>query len=334
MAERATASTILVVSGAEDPTVDAVTDELKRRGTAVVRFDSSSFPIGAKLTARSDDGPWRARISGEDFDVSLDDVRCIWLCHPELFRFHPDMTSAERDFANREAQMALGGLLRGLDCVWVNHPERVVTAEYKSLQLKLAAEAGLKVPRSLMTNDPDSVADFFDECQGRVVYKTLSGGALAGEGAMPLSVYTSVVERDHLRLTGALSATPCLFQEYVQKQAELRLTVIGDEVFPVQIESQHAPESAVDWRRGYAHLRYRVYRLPQETRERCLRLTRRLGLAFAAMDFVITPENEHVFLEVNPGGQWLWLESETGLPMTQAMADLLSGAALAGGDGR
>jgi len=324
MAERATASTILVVSGAEDPTVDAVTDELKRRGTAVVRFDSSSFPIGAKLTARSDDGPWRARISGEDVDVLLDDVRCVWLCRPGLFRFHPNMRSAERDFANREAQMALGGLLRGLDCVWVNHPERVVTAEYKSLQLKLAAEAGLKVPRSLMTNDPDSVADFFDECQGRVVYKTLSGGALAGEGAMPLSVYTSVVERDHLRLTGALSATPCLFQEYVQKQAELRLTVIGDEVFPVQIESQHAPESAVDWRRGYEHLRYGVYRLPRDVRERCLRLTRRLGLMFAAIDFAVTPEDEHVFLELNPSGQWAWLEFETGLPMTQAMADLLS----------
>jgi glutathione synthase/RimK-type ligase-like ATP-grasp enzyme len=326
--------TILFLSGPDDPAASAVTKELQRRGVAVVCFDSSSFPIGAKLTARSDDGVWRARICGEGIDLALDEVRCVWLCHPASFRFHPGMTSAERDFANREAEMALGGLLRGLDCLWVNHPEKVVAAEYKPLQLTVAAEVGLKVPRSLVTNDPDSVAEFFDECQGRVVYKPLSGGDLVGEDAMPLLVYTSVVERDHLRLTGALSAAPCLFQEHLTKQAELRCTVIGDEVFPVQIESQHAPESTVDWRRGYAHLRYRVYQLPRETREQCLRLTRQLGLVYAALDFVITPENELVFLEINPGGQWLWLESETGLPMTEAMADLLSGAVPAGANRR
>lgn len=326
--------TILVLSGPDDSAASAVTKELQRRGAAVACFDSSSFPIGAKLTARSEDGVWRARISGEDIDLALDDVTCVWLCHPAPFGFHVGMTPAERDFAKREAEMALGGLLRGLDCLWVNHPEKVVAAEYKPLQLTLAAQAGLKVPRSLVTNDPDSVADFFDQCQGRVVYKTLSGGDLLGADAMPLLVYTSVVKRDHLRLTGALSATPCLFQEHLPKQAELRCTVIGDEVFPVQIESQHAPESTVDWRRGYAHLRYRVYQLPRETREQCLRLTRQLGLVYAALDFVITPENEHVFLEINPGGQWLWLESETGLPMTEAIADLLAGAVPAGADRR
>jgi glutathione synthase/RimK-type ligase-like ATP-grasp enzyme len=300
----------------------------------VVSFDSSSFPVGTNLTARSDDGIWRSRICGEGIDLPIDEVKCIWLCHPAPFQFHPGMTSDERNFASREAEMALGGLLRTLDCLWVNHPEKVVAAEYKPLQLTQAAGVGLNVPRSLVTNDPESVAEFFDQCQGRVVYKTLSGGDLIGADAMPLLVYTSVVERDHLRLTGALSATPCLFQEHLPKQAELRCTVIGDEVFPVQIESQHAPESTVDWRRGYAHLRYRVYQLPRETREQCLRLTRQLGLVTAALDFVITPDNEHVFLEINPGGQWLWLESETGLPMTEAIADLLSGAVPTGADRR
>jgi ATP-grasp ribosomal peptide maturase len=323
------ALTILVLSGPDDPAASAVIEKLQRRGDEVARFDSSSFPIQTKLTARSDDGTWRVRIGGEKIDLALDDVRCVWLCHPAPFQFHPEMTPAERAFAGREAEMALGGLLRGLDCRWVNHPERVVAAEYKPLQLKIAAEVGFRVPRSLVTNDPDSVADFFEECQGRVVYKPLSGGDLTGPGAVPFLIYTSVVERDHLRLSGALSATPCLFQEHLPKLAELRCTVIGDEVFPVQIESQHAAESAVDWRRGYAHLRYRVYQLPRQTREQCLRLTRRLGLVYAALDFVITPENQHVFLEINPGGQWLWLESETDLPMTEAIAELLSEAASA-----
>jgi glutathione synthase/RimK-type ligase-like ATP-grasp enzyme len=147
------------------------------------------------------------------------------------------------------------------------------------------------------------------------------------EQAGPLSSYTTIVKRDHLRLAGAISATPCLFQEYVSKKTELRLVIIGSEIFPVQIFSQHVPESTVDRRRGYGRLRYRVYQLPRDVRERCLRLSDRLGLASATVDLVITPEDEYVFLGINPSGKWLWLETMTGLPMIRAMADLLSGEA-------
>jgi glutathione synthase/RimK-type ligase-like ATP-grasp enzyme len=315
---------ILVLSAPEDTTAERVRQELGRRGK-VLQFDPASFPLETKLTARSDVGAWQVHISGRDIELPFDDVTSVWVRRPGLFRFHPDLPPGERRFASREAQMAIGGLLRSLDCLWVNHPDRLGPAEFKPLQLKLAAEVGFEVPRSLITNDPDAVMSFFDDCDGRIIYKPLSGGDLpAPDDDTRLSVYTSVVERRHLQTIEAVSLAPCLFQEYVPKKSELRVTVIGGEVFPVQIESQHAPESAVDWRRGYEHLRYGVYRLPRDVRERCLRLTRRLGLMFAAIDFAVTPEDEHVFLDLNPSGQWAWLEFETGLPMTQAMADLLS----------
>lgn len=322
------ASAVLVLSGTGDTTTEAVAAELRRRGSPVICFDTASFPLESKLTAWSEGSGWRASISSSGIDLPLDDLRSVWFRRPSPFRFHPDMSPAERRFADHEAQMAWGGLLRSLDCLWVNHPDRAAAAQYKPLQLKSAAELGFKVPRSLITSDAEAALSFFDQCEGRVIYKPMSGIDLpTPEQAGPLSSYTTIVKRDHLRLAGAISATPCLFQEYVSKKTELRLVIIGSEIFPVQIFSQHVPESTVDRRRGYGRLRYRVYQLPRDVRERCLRLSDRLGLASATVDLVITPEDEYVFLGINPSGKWLWLETMTGLPMIRAMADLLSGEA-------
>jgi glutathione synthase/RimK-type ligase-like ATP-grasp enzyme len=325
-------STILVLSG-NDATTEAVTAELRRRGSPVICFDPASFPIEAKLTAWSDGQAWKADISSSGIDLSFDDIGSVWYRRPPVFRFHPDMNSEARHFADREAQVALGSLVRSLDCLWVNHPDKAKAAEYQLLQFRLSAEVGFKVPRSIITNDSGSALSFFDQCGGRVVYKPLSGTNLpTDEETGPLSVHTSIVQREHLlQLSAAVSATPCLFQEYIQKETELRLTIIGGEVFPVQIDSQHAPECVVDRRRGYEHLRYRVCQLPQDIREKCLQLAHRLGLLFATVDLAVTPESEYVFLGINPSGKWLWLESATGLPMTHAMADLLSGAVPADG---
>src|SRR5919197_3712022 len=155
---------VLVLSRPDDRTAAVVIDELARRKVRVVSFDPASFPTTAALTARSDGGAWRTEISGPDVLIPFDDIRSIWYRRPGSFQFHPDMTPVERRFANREAQMAVGGLLRTIECLWVNQPECMVSAEYKPLQLALAAKVGFTIPRTLVTNDPDSLKRFVEEC--------------------------------------------------------------------------------------------------------------------------------------------------------------------------
>jgi glutathione synthase/RimK-type ligase-like ATP-grasp enzyme len=315
---------VLILSDPRDAPAKVVQAGLSRYGISAVIFDPATFPSEAQLTARYCDGQWSTQIVGDGYELSLGDVISVWLRRPGMFRVNPNLTSGARRFAIQEAQIAIGGLLQTLDCLWVNRLERAVVAECKPLQLKYATAVGFEVPRSLITNDPDAAIAFFEECDGNVVYKPLSTSYLQTEpGGSALNIYTSIVEREHLELAGAISATACLFQEHVAKKTELRITLIGDEVFPVQIDSQHAPKSSVDWRRGYEHLRYRIYPLPRSVRSRCLELNKCLGLVFSTMDFIITPDDDLIFLEVNPSGEWAWLEVETGLPMTEAMTDLL-----------
>jgi glutathione synthase/RimK-type ligase-like ATP-grasp enzyme len=128
-----------------------------------------------------------------------------------------------------------------------------------------------------------------------------------------------------------LSACPAIYQRRIAKQHELRVTVVGDEIFACRIDSQAREESRVDWRAaGYTSLDHRACELDEAVADRCRALLRTLGLEIAGLDFIVTPEGETVFLEINAAGQWAWVEQETGLPIAAAIARRLAGAARGG----
>lgn len=107
----------------------------------------------------------------------------------------------------------------------------------------------------------------------------------------------------------------------------MRLTVVGDRFFPVAVHAS-SDEARTDWRSDYDSLTYEPVEIPDEIRFSVTSLLKQLGLSFGAFDFTITPEGEWVFLEINPNGQWGWIEERTGLPITSAMADLLTREAI------
>lgn len=109
------------------------------------------------------------------------------------------------------------------------------------------------------------------------------------------------------------------------KKVELRITVVGDHVFPAAISYAHAERAAVDWRTAYQDLRYGIHQLPQGIHYKCLALVHKLGLSFAAFDMIVTPDDRYVFLELNPNGQWQWIERATGFLINEMLVDLLVG---------
>ncbi len=124
--------------------------------------------------------------------------------------------------------------------------------------------------------------------------------------------------------TSALRSCPVIVQEQIPWRVELRVTVVGDQIFACEIHSQISNHARLDWRRydtgATPHL---VHELPGEIADRCVALTHRLGLRYGAVDLILTPDGRYVFLEINPNGQWLWIENLTGLPISQAVCDLL-----------
>jgi ATP-grasp ribosomal peptide maturase len=311
-------STVLVLTERLDPTADLVVTELAKRGVPVFRIDTAEFPLSLAVTARLVAGTaWTTQLRSKLRSVDLDDVCGAYYRRPSAFEF-PPMADTDRRWAELEARIGLGGLLATLPN-WLNHPSRIGYAEYKPVQLAAAAVAGLGVPRTLITNDPDAAARFAAET-GPVIYKPFSS-PIERDGRR-MFVYTSPVGDGDLA-DDAIRHTAHLFQEQLEKAYEVRLTVVDDQFFPARLTATSAA-GQIDWRSDYDAIEYAVASPPDHVRVGVCELLQSLGLRFAAIDFVVTPAGEWYFLDLNPNGQWAWIEQETGLPICAAIADALT----------
>ena len=221
----------------------------------------------------------------------------------------------DAEWVLREAVAGLRGLLAVLP--WLNHPDDIRAADHKPAQLATAAQVGLTVPPTLITNEPGE-ARAFAEAYGPVIYKPLTSGVLDGGRV----IYAGPV--DPATLDESVTVTAHLFQQQVPKAYELRVTVVDGNVFTARIDAL-SEQGRRDWRSDYRNLRYAADQLPDDVADKVRRFLRLRRLRFAALDFIVTPDGEHVFLEANPNGQWAWIESETGLPIASAIADALEG---------
>ena len=200
-------------------------------------------------------------------------------------------------------------------------------AHNKPLQLQVAAAHGFRIPRTYIGNDVDDFLAFVEACAGQVITKTLWPYDLHRDGAKH-QLYTQRIQRRHLQDAAAVQFAPVIAQEWLAKDVELRVTVIAPHVFGAEIRSQALRGTRLDWRRRATEAEHAPHRLPDDVARRCAEITRALGCCFGAIDLILTPEGEYVFLEINPNGEWRWVEDATGLPMTDAMVDLLTTAHL------
>jgi glutathione synthase/RimK-type ligase-like ATP-grasp enzyme len=163
----------------------------------------------------------------------------------------------------------------------------------------------------------------------------VGGQIVAPEVDEQYVVHTTLIEEGDLVSDAALAACPAIYQRRVEKAFDLRVTVVGERLFACRIDSQDSEQGAVDWRRaGPGALPIRRCELDGDTAGKCIALMRRLGIDFAGLDLIVTPEGETVFLEANAAGQWLWVQEATGLPIASAIVDqLLDGARAHGASG-
>jgi len=313
--------TVLILTQDFDPTVDPVVQRLGAKGARVVRVDLSYFPASLSLTS-SDFNGGRQLLRHAGREVDLGDLSGVWYRRPTAFDFG-DMGEAEQQFARREALHGIGGILRATDCLWINRPDVDAVAELKPYQLHVAKQVGMRVPRTLLTNDPGEVAALVDGAKRPIVYKAFSGGVIQYPGGFPTGLLTTVIGDELTEHLDRVGHTMCMFQEYVDKAYEVRLTVIGNMFFPVVIRSQDGEATKVDWR-AENKMPYGDYQpLPDAVVKQVQALLTELDLVYAALDFIVTPDGEHVFLEANPGGQFMWMYHDLDIPFDEHLSDLL-----------
>jgi glutathione synthase/RimK-type ligase-like ATP-grasp enzyme len=319
---------ILAITDARNETANALVSVLNGMGVRWARFNRAEFPERAAM-AFDPSRPGDGFLVDEDGDrIPLAEVASTWVWHPEAFRVGPGLPPAQARFLTRACRCAYGSLLAFLEerSFMVNPGSREARANDKGLQLRLARGLGLQVPDTLVTNDPGQARGFCAR-HPEVIFKVLNPPRMR-DGDQMAWFSTRLLAPEDLDALDGIRHGPGIFQNRVPKRFDLRVTLVGDRVFPVEIHSQTDPACAVDFRRAWAHgidLPHRVHDLPGRVRAQCLDLARALGLVYCAMDLVVTPDGEYVFLEVNPSGQYGWIEAATGLPITRALAERLAG---------
>lgn len=314
--------TVLVLSEDYDPSVDRVVRALGELAIPVFRADLGWFPQRLTVDAELDGNRWVGILRTPDREVRLAGLRSVWYRRPTAFSFPQRLPRARREHAEREARFGVGGVLASLPVTWMNHPQRDADHAYKPRQLALAARCGLQVPRTMVTNDAAAVRRFAGSVEHGMVIKALASNILYEDGQRKVGHTHKLTDDDLAELDG-VELTAHQFQEWIPKSHEVRLIVVGEELFAVGIHTTD-PAALIDWRADYDALTYSTSDVPAGVASGVRAFMTASGLNFSALDFVVTPDGRWVFLESNAGGQYGWLTSTLGTAVSDAIAGLLA----------
>jgi glutathione synthase/RimK-type ligase-like ATP-grasp enzyme len=228
-----------------------------------------------------------------------------------------------QDLVTDECEKTWDGLLMAHKGKVVNLPQNHFYANNKLDQIKFALERGIYVPDTIVTTDPSDLRDFYEKHKGNICFK-LQRGAVIRTPEGDKVVYTNKVTREQMKNASLVSSHPSLFQEYIDKEFEIRVITTDKTATGIAIHSQDSEISKVDYRRyDLENVKYNHTKLPHNVRNFCSSMLKHYGLHFGAFDFIYSKEGKYFFLELNPNGQWLWLEEQSGYNLTKEIADNL-----------
>lgn len=314
---------ILILTEAEDVHAIAVAEALLRRGVEAVVWPTSDFPTRAEETVHFDGRKKRVRVRSAGLSFRASTFDTVWRRRPAYVLDPALLHPADRAFAEAECGMFRRSMLSILapDAFWINSPEGAARASSKMVQHQAAANVGLQMPETIYTNSPREVRAFLKRKSGKVVYKPFLPTVWVS-GMRRWVPYTANLASPSL-LNDSLRLTPGIFQELVEKSYEIRLTMIGKRAFAAKILSQATTDGRLDWRKAYSQLQWEPCQVPQCLEEACFALMQEMGIVFGCFDFIVTPKGEHIFLEVNEMGQFLFIERYCGLPLLDAFVCFL-----------
>lgn len=321
--------TILILTEPGDIHAYVVAEALRLKGGMPIIWHTADFPSIAteSILFQGQKRTTRLAIPGTpllDLETIDPSSLTIWNRRPAFAVDATVLHPADVAFAEMECTIFRRSLFSVLarDAFWVNPPDLAVRASRKLVQHQAALDLGLTVPDTLYSNDPEGIRAFIRTHGGTIIYKPFRGlpWRTSETSWVP---YTSLLSEEALVPDETLRNAPGIYQELVPKQFELRITVMGSHSLAAKVLSQETVDGKVDWRKAYAELQMQPFELPMEVHDLCCALLRRLGIVFGCFDFIVTPDGDFVFLEVNEMGQFLFVETSAGIPLVDTFSEFL-----------
>jgi glutathione synthase/RimK-type ligase-like ATP-grasp enzyme len=246
--------------------------------------------------------------------VDIGDCGVVWWRRASYPQLVETGDALDDRFVTAEWTAALRGALgHARAAAWVSDPEATRRAANKPLQLQAAIDVGWDIPETLVSQDREEVIDFVERAPARkVVMKAL--GSTYGRGTATVEATPEAISASD---PAALALCPSIYQHVIPGREHLRVNVWGNTVAAFMVQSD-----VLDWRRDQGAPIAPVHLVP-EVEDGCRAIVARLGLAAGVVDAKVVTGGAPVFLEVNPQGQFLFLEGATGVDLTGVVAGYL-----------
>jgi glutathione synthase/RimK-type ligase-like ATP-grasp enzyme len=319
---------VLILTRKFDPEATRVSIKLMAKGIDSVRLNVEDIPKQMRVRYQIGD------VSDPRIEFTIGDRNFNSCRFPVVWLRDFDSTLMGFDFGDKYNKLAKRFcyeqwndsyqiLIDGLASEWINRPEANLKASNRLMQLAIAREVGFKIPSTLITNDPNAAAGFYQKHDGQIILKALHHHGIEIEGKV-YSMYTHSLTKDSLSRLDDLIYAPCILQGQLNKKSELRVTIVGDKVFAAELDTQTIPNCRDDLHRGkLSEIPKKAVKLDSETETSCLKMMNTFGLKYCAFDFILNENNPPYFLEINPSGDWYWIEHDTKLAITDTMVNLI-----------
>lgn len=312
---------VLLITNKADVTTDFVIKRLTERQASFYRFNTEDLLTRNTLSFNFHNDEFILFDNEKNLKIDLLKVKSVYYRRPVTPSFpNNELTEGEEKFLINEITYSLEGLYRILqNAYWISSVFSIREAENKIFQLRIAKEMGFKVPASLITNRSEIASKFIDK--NITIIKPIKTGLIDDIKNDKVIFTTLLKDKNGLE---RIQFCPTYFQAFINKVADIRVTVVGKKIFSALIFSQEHNETKVDWRNGEnLKLQYQKILLAEELSALCIKLTERLGLNFGAIDLVKDENNNFYFLEINPNGQWAWIEKQLNYSISDEICNQL-----------
>ncbi len=317
---------VLIITNKDDVTVDFIIKELRRRKISYYRLNTEDIPdkINVYFNFQNNKFELIDKIKERE-KINLLDFNSVYYRRPSIscLEYINGMNTQELSYLKNELLYIFEGLYKILrNKYWLNNVYDIREAENKIYQLQSAQEIGFNIPNSLISNSYKQINSFLESCSYDCIIKPIKSGNM-NDSTTPKAIFTTKLKNEQIDCLNRIEAFPIFIQNNVPKLYDLRVTVVGNNAYSAQIHSQENLETKIDWRRGERALNISIHELPIETKNKCILLTQKMSLKFSAIDLVFDENENYIFLELNPNGQWGWIEKRLGFPISKDIVDML-----------
>jgi len=269
---------------------------------SAISFSLSLGTFKSQLVPRTDLKP---NDGSETFDVIWN--RRLGIPATKHLALHP----ADKQLAKSDLYRMITSYMRHLSSttIAINSFDSAVKAEDKMHQLSIASKVGIRIPETLLSNDPQAIHDFLEKTNPPHICKPLNNAYWQQDGGHVAMAMTNRISNEDLPSDELLQAGPMIFQKEVKKNHEIRVTCMGGFLHATKLNSQSNLSSKLDWRAvNPSELAMEETILPPKVAGQCLEILERLDLRFGCIDLIVDASGDYIFLEVNQMGQFLWIE--------------------------